>query len=111
VLGQRGVILNGSTAVYDLVHEQVHTATDYSPLVIPEEAVVVPGSRARSPILPGNVWNLSLYTPIIVKYRDAENERARPVGKPLSLKLPPHQELASMDWIRLQALVEPVILR
>jgi len=76
VLGS-GVILNGSTAVYDLVHEQVHTATDYSPLVIPEEAVVVPGSRALSHPA-GQRWNLSLYTPIIVKYRDAKtNERVR----------------------------------
>ena len=76
VLGS-GVILNGSTAVYDLVHEQVHTATDYSPLVIPEEAVVVPGSRAISHPA-GQRWNLSLYTPIIVKYRDAKtNERVR----------------------------------
>src|SRR6202030_784371 len=45
VLGS-GVILNGSTAVYDLVHEQIYSATDCNPLVIPEEAVVVPGSRA-----------------------------------------------------------------
>jgi 2,3,4,5-tetrahydropyridine-2-carboxylate N-succinyltransferase len=76
VLGS-GVILNGSTAVYDLVHEQVHAATDYSPLVIPEEAVVVPGSRAISHPA-GQRWNLSLYTPIIVKYRDAKtNERVR----------------------------------
>jgi len=76
VLGS-GVILNGSTAVYDLVHEQIYTATDYSPLVIPEEAVVVPGSRALSHPA-GQRWNLSLYTPIIVKYRDAKtNERVR----------------------------------
>jgi 2,3,4,5-tetrahydropyridine-2,6-dicarboxylate N-succinyltransferase len=76
VLGS-GVILNGSTAVYDLVHERIYTATDYSPLVIPEEAVVVPGSRALSHPA-GQRWNLSLYTPIIVKYRDAKtNERVQ----------------------------------
>jgi 2,3,4,5-tetrahydropyridine-2-carboxylate N-succinyltransferase len=76
VLGS-GVILNGSTAVYDLVREQIYAATDSSPLVIPEEAVVVPGSRAIShPV--GLRWNLSLYTPIIVKYRDAKtNERVQ----------------------------------
>ena len=76
VLGS-GVILNGSTAVYDLVREQIYAATDSSPLVIPEEAVVVPGSRAVShPV--GKHWNLSLYTPIIVKYRDARtNERVQ----------------------------------
>jgi len=76
VLGS-GVILNGSTAVYDLVREQIYTATDCSPLMIPEEAVVVPGSRAISHPA-GQRWNLSLYTPIIVKYRDAKtNERVQ----------------------------------
>ncbi len=76
VLGS-GVILNASTAVYDLVREQIYTATDCSPLVIPEEAVVVPGSRAISHPA-GQRWNLSLYSPIIVKYRDAKtNERVQ----------------------------------
>ena len=76
VLGS-GVILNGSTAVYDLVREQIYAVTDSSPLVIPEEAVVVPGSRAISHPA-GLRWNLSLYTPIIVKYRDAKtNERVQ----------------------------------
>jgi 2,3,4,5-tetrahydropyridine-2-carboxylate N-succinyltransferase len=76
VLGS-GVILNGSTAVYDLVREQIYAATDCSPLVIPEEAVVVPGSRAISQPA-GRRWALSLYTPIIVKYRDARtNERVQ----------------------------------
>ena len=76
VLGS-GVILNGSTAVYDLVREQILTATDGSPLTIPEEAVVVPGARAISQPA-GQHWNLSLYTPIIVKYRDTRtNERVQ----------------------------------
>jgi len=72
VLGS-GVILNGSTAVYDLVREQIYAGTEGSPLVIPEEAVVVPGSRAISrPV--AQRWGLSLYTPIIVKYRDGRTE-------------------------------------
>jgi len=76
VLGS-GVILNGSTAVYDLVREQIYAATDCSPLVIPEEAVVVPGSRAISHPA-GRRWALSCYTPIIIKYRDARtNERVQ----------------------------------
>jgi 2,3,4,5-tetrahydropyridine-2-carboxylate N-succinyltransferase len=74
VLGS-GVILNGSTSVYDLVREQIYAPNGGSPLVIPEEAVVVPGSRAISHPA-GQRWNLSLYTPVIVKYRDAKtNER------------------------------------
>jgi 2,3,4,5-tetrahydropyridine-2,6-dicarboxylate N-succinyltransferase len=76
VLGS-GVILNASTAVYDLVREEIYAATDCCPLMIPEEAVVVPGSRAISHAT-GQRWSLSLYTPVIVKYRDARtNERVQ----------------------------------
>lgn len=72
VLGS-GTILNRSTPVYDLVRETVHRATDDAPLVIPEEAVVVAGSRAvKSGV--GKEWGISLYTPVIVKYRDATTE-------------------------------------
>jgi 2,3,4,5-tetrahydropyridine-2,6-dicarboxylate N-succinyltransferase len=72
VLGT-GTILNRSTPVYDVVTGAVHAATDDAPLVIPENAVVVPGSRAISHGH-GKDWNLSLYTPVIVKYRDAKTE-------------------------------------
>jgi 2,3,4,5-tetrahydropyridine-2,6-dicarboxylate N-succinyltransferase len=68
VLGT-GTILNRSTPVYDLVREQVYRATDDLPLIIPEQAVVVAGSRAIQHG-PGKDWGLSLYTPVIVKYRD-----------------------------------------
>ncbi len=65
-----GTILTRSTPVYDLVKETVHRATDDVPLVVPEGAVVVPGSRAVARGA-GKDWGLSLYTPVIVKYRDA----------------------------------------
>src|ERR1051325_5377363 len=70
VLGA-GVILTRATPVYDIVREQVYRSTVDAPLVIPENAVVVPGSRA---ITKGKAaeWGLSLYTPVIVKYRDAK---------------------------------------
>src|SRR5204863_3013198 len=71
VLGT-GTILNRSTPVYDLVRQTVHRATDDEPLVIPEEAVVVAGSRAISG--PGKDWGISLYTPVIVKYRDQKTD-------------------------------------
>jgi 2,3,4,5-tetrahydropyridine-2,6-dicarboxylate N-succinyltransferase len=72
VLGS-GTILNRSTPVYDLVRETIHRATGDSPLLIPEEAVVVAGSRrVQSGI--GKDWGISLYTPIIVKYRDSRTE-------------------------------------
>ena len=72
VLGS-GVILTRSTPVYDIVREQVYRSTDDQPLVIPEDAVVVPGSRAISQGK-GKEWGLSLYTPVIVKYRDERTD-------------------------------------
>jgi 2,3,4,5-tetrahydropyridine-2-carboxylate N-succinyltransferase len=72
VLGT-GTILNRSTPVYDLVRETVHRATDDQPLIIPEEAVVVAGSRAVSSGK-GKEWGISLYTPVIVKYRDSKTD-------------------------------------
>jgi 2,3,4,5-tetrahydropyridine-2-carboxylate N-succinyltransferase len=72
VLGT-GTILNRSTPVYDLVRTIVHRATDDEPLVIPEAAVVVAGSRAI-PSGPGKDWGISVYTPVIVKYRDARTD-------------------------------------
>ncbi|HZS51190.1 MAG TPA: 2,3,4,5-tetrahydropyridine-2,6-dicarboxylate N-succinyltransferase [Bryobacterales bacterium] len=68
-----GTILTRSTPVYDVVRHTVHRAAGDQPLVIPEEAVVVPGSRAFSSG-PGKEWNLSVYTPVIVKYRDAKTD-------------------------------------
>ena len=72
VLGT-GTILNRSTPVYDLVTGAVHSASDDEPVVIPENAVVVAGARAISHGR-GKDWNLSLYTPVIVKYRDAKTD-------------------------------------
>ena len=72
VLGS-GTILNRSTPVYDLVRGVVHRATEDEPLVIPEEAVVVAGSRQIQSGT-GRAWGLSLYTPVIVKYRDARTD-------------------------------------
>lgn len=72
VLGT-GTILNRSIPVYDLVREAVYTATGSDPLIIPEEAIVVPGSRAVSHAV-GAKWGLSLQAAVIVKYRDAKTE-------------------------------------
>ena len=68
-----GVILTRSTPLYDLVKETIHRAPEDGPLVIPEEAVVVPGARAVTRGA-GKDWGLSLYTPVIVKYRDASTD-------------------------------------
>ena len=72
VLGS-GVILTRSTPVYDVVRGEVLTATDDDPLVIPEGAVVVAGSRAIHKGK-GQEWGISLYTPVIVKYRDSKTD-------------------------------------
>jgi 2,3,4,5-tetrahydropyridine-2,6-dicarboxylate N-succinyltransferase len=72
VLGT-GTILNRSTPVYDLVRGVVHTAAGDDPLIIPEQAVVVPG--ARSVTAPqGQKWGLSLSAAVILKYRDAKTD-------------------------------------
>ena len=72
VLGA-GTILTRSTPVFDLIRGVIHRADGDRPLVIPEGAVVVPGARAihkgRS-----EEWGLSLYAPVIVKYRDDKTE-------------------------------------
>jgi 2,3,4,5-tetrahydropyridine-2,6-dicarboxylate N-succinyltransferase len=70
-----GTILTGSTSVFDLVNERVYQRSDQCPLEIPAGAVVVPGSRAVKSDL-GREWGLSIYAPVIVKYRDEKTERS-----------------------------------
>ncbi|MFZ0664023.1 MAG: 2,3,4,5-tetrahydropyridine-2,6-dicarboxylate N-succinyltransferase [Acidobacteriaceae bacterium] len=68
-----GTILTRGTPVYDVVRGEVLRADGEMPLIIPEGAVVVPGSRA---VHKGKAeeWGLSVYTPVIVKYRDEKTE-------------------------------------
>jgi len=73
VLGA-GTILTRSTPLYDLARGKVYKAGESAPLEVPENAVVVPGSRAVKKGQAGD-WNLSLYTPVIVKYRDDKTDR------------------------------------
>ena len=72
VLGT-GTILNRSTPVYDLVRGVVYKASDDRPLIIPEEAVLIAGARAVTSG-PGKDWGISVYTPVIVKYRDSRTD-------------------------------------
>jgi 2,3,4,5-tetrahydropyridine-2-carboxylate N-succinyltransferase len=64
-----GTILTGSTPLYDLPNDRIIEAAPGGPLVVPEGAVVVPGSR---PVMSGRgrEWGISVATPVIVKYRD-----------------------------------------
>jgi 2,3,4,5-tetrahydropyridine-2-carboxylate N-succinyltransferase len=68
-----GTILTRGTPVFDLVNGAILRATSEMPLIIPENAVVVPGSRAVSKGK-GQQWGLSLYAPVIVKYRDDKTD-------------------------------------
>lgn len=70
-----GVILNGSTPVYDLVNATVLRKTAQGPLVIPEGAVVVAGSRRIKGDFAAE-HGLSIYTPLIIKYRDERTDSA-----------------------------------
>ena len=72
VLGS-GVILTRSTPLFDTVRGEILRATETEPLTVPEGAVVVAGARA---ITKGKAaeWGLSVYTPVIVKYRDEKTE-------------------------------------
>jgi 2,3,4,5-tetrahydropyridine-2-carboxylate N-succinyltransferase len=64
-----GTILTGSTPIYDLPNDRVIEPQPGEPLIVPEGAVVVPGTR---PVTSGRgrEWGLSVATPVIVKYRD-----------------------------------------
>jgi 2,3,4,5-tetrahydropyridine-2-carboxylate N-succinyltransferase len=70
-----GTILTGSTPVFDLVRERIYRREGDKPLEIPAGAVVVPGTRAVETER-GRAWGLSVYAPVIVKYRDEKTDRA-----------------------------------
>ena len=70
-----GVVLTRGTPVYDLERQTVHRSENGKPLVIPENAVVVPGARAVKDEW-GQSQGISLQTPVIVKYRDEKTDAA-----------------------------------
>jgi 2,3,4,5-tetrahydropyridine-2-carboxylate N-succinyltransferase len=65
-----GVVLTGTSRLYDLVREVVHIGTVDAPLVVPPDAVVVPGSRALSGAFAAG-HDLAVSTAILIKERDA----------------------------------------
>ncbi len=70
-----GTIITGSTPVFDLVREEIYRRSEDAPLEIPAGAVVVPGARAVQ-TEKAREWGLSLYAPVIVKYRDEKTDAA-----------------------------------
>lgn len=71
-----GVVLTGSTPIYDLVNDKILSRTSIDgPLIVPEGAVLVAGSRSvayKSDFAKES--GLALYTPIIIKYRDEKTD-------------------------------------
>jgi len=70
-----GVVLTGSTPVYDTVRGQIYRRTGDRPLEIPYGAVVIPGSRPMKGEF-AEEHALQVYTPVIVKYRDEKTDSA-----------------------------------
>src|SRR5213593_3678273 len=70
-----GTVITGSTPVFDLVREEIYRRSGDAPVEIPAAAVVVPGARALQSEK-GREWGLSLYAPVIVKYRDEKTDAA-----------------------------------
>jgi 2,3,4,5-tetrahydropyridine-2-carboxylate N-succinyltransferase len=70
-----GVVMTGSTPVYDIVRGQIYRRTIERPLEIPFGAVVVPGSRPVKGAF-AEQHHLEIATPVIVKYRDEKTDSA-----------------------------------
>ena len=70
-----GVLLTGGTAVVDLVRNAIYRREGDRPLEIPAGAVVVPGTRPVTSGV-GQERGISLYAPVIVKYRDERTDAA-----------------------------------
>ena len=70
-----GTILSGGTPVFDMVHDRIYRRAGEQPLEIPAGAIVVPGTR---PVTSGSgkAAGISLYAPVIVKYRDEKTDTA-----------------------------------
>jgi 2,3,4,5-tetrahydropyridine-2-carboxylate N-succinyltransferase len=68
-----GVILTGSTPIFDAVRGEIYRRDGDRPLEVPAGAVVVPGARAIN-VGPAKDLGLSVYAPVVVKYRDEKTE-------------------------------------
>ncbi|MGH9938839.1 MAG: 2,3,4,5-tetrahydropyridine-2,6-dicarboxylate N-succinyltransferase [Blastocatellia bacterium] len=68
-----GVILTGSTPIFDAARGEIYRREGDKPLEVPAGAVVVPGARAIT-VGPAKDWGLSVYAPVIIKYRDEKTE-------------------------------------
>jgi 2,3,4,5-tetrahydropyridine-2,6-dicarboxylate N-succinyltransferase len=68
-----GVVLTGTSRLFDLVNERVMVGTIDEPLAVPAGAVVAPGSRVvETPF--GRRHGLALSAAVVVKYRDERTD-------------------------------------
>ena len=70
-----GTIITGSVSVFDLVKNEIYRKTPGRPLVIPENAVVVPGARTVSGEF-ARQHGIHMACPLIIKYRDESTDAA-----------------------------------
>lgn len=70
-----GVILNSSIPVFDNTTGEFLKKTSEKPLTIPENAVVIAGSRQLNSEM-GNKHGIHIYCPVIIKYRDSKTDTA-----------------------------------
>lgn len=70
-----GVILNGSTPIFDNVNNIFIKKDNLNNLIVPNNAVVIPGSR---PINHGyGIENkIHIYCPVIIKYKDKKTQQS-----------------------------------
>ena len=74
VLGS-GVILNNSTKVFDSTKGNFIEKNKDQPLIIPENAVVVAGTRQLGG-QSAKEYGIGIYCPVIIKYRDDKTDQA-----------------------------------
>jgi 2,3,4,5-tetrahydropyridine-2-carboxylate N-succinyltransferase len=70
-----GVILTRAVPLHDLARGMRIQPDPSGALVVPDGAVVVPGSRAATDAY-GRSNGIALYAPVVVKYRDARSDAA-----------------------------------
>jgi 2,3,4,5-tetrahydropyridine-2-carboxylate N-succinyltransferase len=68
-----GVVLTGTSRMYDLVRERVIAGSQDRPLVVPARSVVVPGTRPLDGSF-AHRHGLAVATAVIVKDRDARTD-------------------------------------
>ena len=70
-----GTVLTSATRIYDLVNENIISPNDQGVIELPENAVVVTGARKKDGKF-AEKHNISIYSPVIIKYRDEKTKQS-----------------------------------